>query len=585
MADIDLPVWSFRANWSEGVDERLEWKTDVLRADEGAEQRRSVRPTPRRVIEADFLVSGAERTFYDLFMHRLGAGECMIPLYWDASPISSAAVAGVTDRLVFDTRWTEFAPGLAILQAKSALVYEVVEITSADDSGLDLASATGRSWPAGTTVTPLRRGLIDDMGSLTHHSARVASVSAQLLLTCPNPREAVADAGITYLGLPVFTDEPNWVEPLAAELARDAVRFDPETGVPYQTDPTGRANVGQAHRWFLAGRERLASFRDMLYRRRGRAAAFWLPTFKSDLTLVNSPSASATQITIENVGYDYIGGPTSGREHIVIFLRSGGPIIRRVTSVLAGLTAATERLNLDSALGLDLSPGQVRKICFLDAARFDQDSFDLSHPVNSTGLTECTGVFRTFKNSRDPAGANSLPIPTAAPGLTACGPDVPSDCYAVPVFEGWYYKLIAFVTGANPEAGWSGYTTGTNGPAITSFSIDTAVTIDGVTLPANHVFSGIIVPGDLTYGGKKFFEYRVIDKKTFEILFYFSPFGMTLTSLELQWGNTAFPGVVGCDSYYSVASTVWDTNSLALPIASDLCALNTFTSEWGPFPL
>lgn len=420
MADSDLPVWSFRANWKDGVTERLEFLTDVIRAQEGAEQRRCLRVLPRRTIEADFLLRGPERTFYDLFINRLGGATMMIPLYWDVTALSAATVATTTTRIDFDNTLREFAVGLAIIMGKTALDYEVVEIESMDASGVNLADPTTRSWPVGSKLMPLRRGIIDDVGTPTFLAGGVATISARFLLTVPNLWTPPGDPAPVYDGRPVFLDEPNWVDPLTTSYDRETVRLDTTLGIPYQTDSLGRALLGQSHRWFLNGREKLAGFRDLLYRRKGRAGSFWLPTFKHDLRLTNSPGSGATQITVENVGYRYTGGPTSGRQYIAI-KHSGGTILRKVTSVLPGLTAATERLNLDAPLGLALSPGQVLRISFADVARFDQDDFEIQHHAGIDGLAECNATFRTFKATRTAPLPISFPIPLGIQNGLPCG--------------------------------------------------------------------------------------------------------------------------------------------------------------------
>lgn len=420
MADSDLPVFSFRANWKEGVTERLEFLTDVLRASEGAEQRRCLRPTPRRTLEADFLLTGPERTFYDLFTNRLGGGEMMVPLYWDIAAITNAVVAGSTTRLNFDNTYREFEVGLAILTGKTALDYEVVEITGLDAGGANLAEETARSWPVGSKLIPLRRAVIDDAGTPTHATAGVAAVTIRFAFQGPQAWDPGDDPSPIYAGRPVFLDEPNWVDTLDVVYDRDTVRLDNNLGSLYQVDPTGRANLGQSHRWFLPGRQRLAEFRDLIYRHKGRAGSFWLPTFKADLRLASPALAASAQITVENVGYRYTGGPTSGRQYIAI-KHSGGTILRKVTSVLPGLTSATERLNLDAPLGLDLAPGLVRRISFADVARFDQDSYEITHHGGIDNLHECQAVFRTFKATRTAPLPISFPIPAGFKNALPCG--------------------------------------------------------------------------------------------------------------------------------------------------------------------
>lgn len=614
--DIELPVWSFRANWRDGVTERLEFLTDVLRGAEGAEQRRSLRPTPRRTVEADFLLSGPERTFYDLFTNRLGGGEMMVPLYWDVASITSAIPAGATTRIDFDNTLREFIPGLAILTGKTALDYEVVEIVSIDALGVEIADETARSWPVGSKIIPLRRALIDEQGTPSHATAGMAAFSARFLLldgndwwpAVPLPKHSggwkyllepwdtedsdysavdfddsgwdighapfyrrgpphyfpgvtewggygvgtdilvsqdiwlrrtfqvapgydlridlafdntarlwidgeevtltstgsgLATATLTnltntnpsicifvdeldvdggsnytfadvqvsqvlagaqpvqlYQGRPVFLDEPNWVDSLEVAMDRDTIRLDNNLSLPYQVDATGRATLGQSHRWFLPGRQRLAEFRDLIYRHKGRVGSFWLPTFKHDLRLVNSPGSGATQIIVENVGYGYTGGPTSGREYIAI-KHAGGTILRKVTSVLPGTTPATERLNLDAPLGLALSPGQVRRISFADVARFDQDDYEITHHGGIDNLHESQGVFRTFKATRTAPDPISHPIPDSFMSPSPCGVDSPQ--ILVPRHSpGWKYLLEPYTTVgsdySNPgfnDAGWA----------------------------------------------------------------------------------------------------------------------------------
>lgn len=423
MSDALLPVFSFRPNWQEPMVERVSFLTDVIGTDQGVEQRRSIRETPRRSYEADFLLTHEERTFWDLYVDNLGGLEMTAPIYWEVVTIPATLTATVTSRINFDTtrrEWAYHAGLLAILMGKTARDYEVVEIASVDDDGVNLAEPPVRSWPKGTKLYPLRRAALEDVGEVNQPSAAVATVSARLRLIGPNPWSPAADDSPVYGGLPVMLSEPNWVEPLSFTQDREVALLDTSVGRTYQVDATGRVLLGQSHRWFLPGKEKLAGFRDLIYRHRGRQGGFWLPTFKADLTLAAAVASSATQITVKNVGYLYTGGARSGREYIAI-KHGSGTIIRRVLSVIAGTTPATERLNLDSPVGLDLSPGQVRRISFADTARFESDDFEISHFAGIEGHHEAQTMFRTFQNTRTAPTPISYPIPDATMGTEPCG--------------------------------------------------------------------------------------------------------------------------------------------------------------------
>jgi hypothetical protein len=68
VADADLPVWSIKPNWVNGIREKLSWLTDVLASSYGTEQRRALRLSPRREFEMTFNPVDEARSYFDLFL-------------------------------------------------------------------------------------------------------------------------------------------------------------------------------------------------------------------------------------------------------------------------------------------------------------------------------------------------------------------------------------------------------------------------------------------------------------------------------------------------------------------------------------
>lgn len=582
MADIDLPAFSFRPDWADGVSEKLTFLTDVMRSTTGAEQRRRVRSTPRRSVEADFLLVGPERTFWDLFMSRLAGGEVLVPFFWEAVAVSGL-VAGSTTRINFDTQHREFYPGgLVMLSGGSALDFEVLAVSGVDATGITLVSAVTRSWGRGTRLMPVAPALVDEMGSPSHKSAAVAVVSARFIFNRPNKRVVPPDPATVYAGLPVFGQEPNWADDLDADFDREATRLDNSSGRIYQIDLLGRAFVGQAHRWFLPGRESLAEFRDLLYRNAGRRGTFWLPTFKADLSLKAPVASGSTRIVVAEAGLNYANVPFSGREYIAI-RHSGGTIYRKIVSVLPGLTPGTERVNLDAPVGLALSPGQVRKISFMDTARFDQDEFQLTHHGPLDGLHECSAVFRTFRNARTAPMPVANPAPAGVEDWTVCGEDVPSACYEVPIFDGWYYRLdVQRVWGAMSND-WTGVNEdGSYDIGITMW-FSQAVEVNGVILNANEmIWSWAGNPGNLTRGATRFARFSSPDNDgNFSIFLYFNPAltpGLMVNDFSASYGWGAHqrgyweandPLGQGARCRYNISGSYWNEGGLAPPLAAN----------------
>lgn len=444
MAIPDIPVFSFRVNWKEPLDETISFLTDVMRSVEACEQRRKLRQTPRRSFDVDLLLTGPERTFWDLFIHSLGPRDVLCPLYWDVVAVTSPLLVGSTDRIDFDTTrrdWAFQAGGAAIIQRNDALTYEVVEIAAVDDEGIDLVGPVQRQWPRGTKIMPLRRAKIDGTGDMSAITAGVATISARLLLKESNPwTPIIPEDPVIYGDLPVFLDEPNWVESLSVGMEREIETLDNQVGLTYETFPLNRIMVGQQHRWFLPGKDRVADFRDLIYTNAGRAGAFWLPTFKADFKLATAAGSGASQIEVENVGFGLTGGPRDGREHIAI-KHGSGTICRKILSVVPGSTEKTEKLNLDGPVGLALQPGQVRRISFMDTARFDTDEFTISHYGGAEAHHESTASFRTFRNTRVPPTILIADIPEAEMSDVQCG----STSFIVPCapqfYNGWDYEI------------------------------------------------------------------------------------------------------------------------------------------------
>lgn len=439
MAIPALPIFSFRPNWQDGITESFIWVTDVLASDVGAEQRRSLRLTPGRQFETSLALWDNERAFFDLYLSRLAALEAFFPLWPNVARLREGAAMGET-RLTFDTRWREFWDGtFAMVQGKDAMTFQAVEIISVDDEGLHLAAPLSRPWKVGSAVMPLRRGRWDltDSTGFSKLSSRAATSTFRINITEPNVWPDDTDETFPiYAGYPVMTESPDVRDNLDFSFARQIATLGNDFGKSFYADLADRAFLAQAHQWYLKGRQKHAAFKDFMYRMRGRARAFWVPTFNRDMKLAAPALAAATTFEIEKMGYGYSGGPGPGREYIAIFLNDGTMIFRKVNGLLTPSHDDWEKLSLDAALGVDIAPATVRQISFMDMGRFDQDQFDFQHHTDTDGLTTVGAVFKTFTNTRTAPDPIDYPIPVTAESYTPCGmPDDFVDTCA-PVYKG-----------------------------------------------------------------------------------------------------------------------------------------------------
>lgn len=440
-----FPVWTIRPNWREGVMERLEWLTDVLVAQSsGAEQRRALRMTPRRYIEITVHPTRQERSFLDLQLHRNGSALWLFPVWFDVAKLSSP-VEPLDERVEFDNTFREHGLGGYALLFKDAFTWEVISIAASDDDGLDLAAPIDGTWPAGTQVYPLRFARLPMETSLSALTNRVGESVLMWQIAQANDFVETEPTDLEFEGVPVLNVPPNRSQEITLDHVRLAEEHDNRTGVPYRTDPIGRAFQIQGHGWFIRGREAHAQFRAMLYWLRGRQKAVWLPSFNDDI-IVTRPSALASlNLDIERIGMAYSGGLTPGRDVVLV---NGVPA--RVTALGAPQSAAEERLRIGAGLTAAIPAGATGS--FMSMCRLNQDAIELMHHTDIDGLTEASATFQSFADTRDPSGTIYKPIPEAGKFVGACGS---SFILQNPNFEegatGWQGQFA--VKNATPDGG------------------------------------------------------------------------------------------------------------------------------------
>lgn len=440
IADADLPVFPFKVNWKNGISERLEWKTDILTDLVGNEQRRGLRLHPRRDFEVTLTLWDQERQFLDLWLHRMVGTEFMFPL-WHDSVRSTQEVAQGQKTIWVDTQGLEFTIGsYALLRGLTAMSFERVLVAEVRADRIVAVDDLVGTWPKGTRVEPLVRGQMSDQTRMTLVTSKASSVQAEFQTTRAQIYDPGDETMDLYMGLPVITQQPNRSDQLDVRHIWNFYESDSGTGRRYRKSEEDRARVSQKHSWFLRGRANKAAFRSLLYRLDGSRAPVWLPTFNEDITLAQNAAPGATSIYVKEFGFAYTGGPTSGREHIVIHTTTGR-IYRRVTGTAAA-PAGQERLVLNAALPAGLAMSNVRIISWIDTARLENDRIEFNHINAADGVSTVSSIFKTFRNERTPPIILSAPIPEAAKSGTLCGDDTPL-CYTMPYFpefEGWEWE-------------------------------------------------------------------------------------------------------------------------------------------------
>lgn len=431
--DVDLPVWSIRPNWANGITETLEWLTDVSTSDTGTEQRAARRLTPRRSFEATYNPVRNERTFLGLMLDAFVAQPFYYPLWHDKARLVATAAAAAT-RVDFDNVYREFTDGGLALLYEDAFNFEVISIASQDDTGLNLAAPLDSTWSVRSVLYPLRKALMDPSSNYDALTSRVGQAQLKFTVNEANDYDEAFIGMMSYADRPIISIETDRADPLTVSYQRMIDELDNDTGLVKRNDLAGRSFAQQAQTWHIRGRQAHHEFRAMLYALRGRQKSVWLPTWNDDVFVSRDAAQGAVNLDIERVGYNYVGSGNviPGKEYLWFKDQ-----VLMVTAVGAAQSPQEDRLRIGGGLQAPLATG--RSASFLQAARLDQDSVELHHETDNEGVMTCQAAFRTFNDNRDPTGIIYTPTPSGDMDGASCGSPEPGSC--IRTFDGWYWHI------------------------------------------------------------------------------------------------------------------------------------------------
>lgn len=383
--------WLGAPDWSGGITETLEWKTDVLQSPTGAEQRIARRLTPRRYFELTTVCAGAERGAFENWLARAGSMEWAMPLWPDVAQLTTNYAAG-KKTIGIPTGGREFVNGAEVLlQSRPGWLstYEICTISGFGTDWMTFAEPLQHDWSTGALVYPLRPAVLTDPPSITRRGP-LASAQVRFRIAARNGVRPAAPP-VSYLGFPVIQHTSDYRDDLSAEYQRLLLTLDNSVGVPYRTDTAGRPFYTAQHVWTLTGRADQRALRAMFYYLRGRQRTVWIEGDPGEL--VPAGDLNANHIDVEYCGLSDSGvaGDIPSRRHIAITLVSGAKYYRRVLSATRQNT--TERLQLDGT-GSTAASDSILSVAWLHKTRLNDDSVTWEHITDADGLATVSAVFR-----------------------------------------------------------------------------------------------------------------------------------------------------------------------------------------------
>lgn len=368
-------VFSIMPDTSKSYVESLEWVTDVITAHDGSEQRSTLNDLPDTQISMSVHQQQEQIHYLDSLLWGWQHRVYLLPLWHRHTALSAPVneglkvIPGLTAHVGFK------AGGLGILWAAFDR-FETFEVVDIQPDHLTIKRPLLGTWGVGTLVAACRPARLPQEVEVSWDHADLASVPLKFIFTDVE-LEVPVEAPGQYRNLPTMMIAPNWVSPLTEKNVRNLDVFETDLKARYTVLKNDVPYVVRSHAWFLKGKSKIAEFRGWLYSRRGRATPFWAPSWKSDLVLGERVEQGKDQITVKSISYRSLYASNDGRKDIVIFLRAGPPLFRRISNTAASTNPGHEILVLDAEISQTIELNQVWMICFLCLYRLDADGVEL----------------------------------------------------------------------------------------------------------------------------------------------------------------------------------------------------------------
>jgi hypothetical protein len=381
--------------------ETLEFKTDIIPANDGSEQRINVREAPRQRIQMKVRTDDDRtRDSINALLYDWQARVFGVPVWWEAKPLGAAVLINDT-LLVVDTTNADFRAGGLVMIYDSNFVNEVLEIQSLTAGDITLDVGLGRAYDAvNTLVIPVRTALTKTQLSQARYAIGPTDFSLEFT-TLDNIRLNDASAFATYQGVgqtvakPFIRDRFNFLKgaTIGEGIRRKVTRLDPETGPPLQFSPWAKGKPQFGYGFEADTFEEVFDFRQLLHELNGSQLSFYVGTGRDDIKVTVDIPDLATNIDFENIGFTLFIQNVTPRSDIQI-IRTDGTLSQHQVTGSSIIDDDTERLTISPAVTPALPVAEIERVEFITLNRISDDRPTFSHqrPGRSRIDMKLTGV-------------------------------------------------------------------------------------------------------------------------------------------------------------------------------------------------
>jgi hypothetical protein len=355
------------------IEEKLLFKTDVITARDGTEQRISARRIPRQTYNIKYEFAQNRRAKFLQNALEGGAGSSYLLPIWTEQRNASAITVNDTT-ITVDTKYGDFVAGDAFfIYQESDGTGETGAIDSLTDSQITTVDPIAKSY-ANPVVMPLKRafGNLNGRGNMTTGG----SIEYDILMRIPDSNAVAPPTFSTnYKSTPVITDGYLFAgRSQTREFNSGVWSVDNTTGLFDNIQKWDIPKVAFEATYELDTMQDVWEFRSYLHYLNGMQKTVYMPTHDEDFVMTRNYSASDTDIYVTNNSYFDTWGTRDFTDNVAIY--DGTNWFFREITASTEVDDDEEYITIDTSLGTSYNIGTL-KIMRLTKVRLLSDTVSI----------------------------------------------------------------------------------------------------------------------------------------------------------------------------------------------------------------
>lgn len=365
------------------VKEILQWRTRILPALGGKEQRIALREQPRQEFEIDWQLFDREDQQMMALLFDWQSESFGLPLFHERMRLTAATSIGALSFPVISTSNVDIRVGGLFVVWKDSRTYDVLEVDTVGATTVTTLTAAQFAYAKDDYVIPVR--IVKTDASLAGRRPPYNLRSLRMRFTCADNDTGApvgSTAGWSTFKSKVFLDgTESAILPsgtMEEQFNRQITVIDNNAGVVYQRSFWDRNKHGYRLTFSPKTRADLMKIRKLLIALRGPQTSFYAPTRSSDLTPTQSLTNTSQLLIVDNIGYSKFVRARQQKVSIRITLVDGTVLLRDITAAVE-LSTTEEQLTVDTPWSGTTPAADVARIEFIELLRLAADDVELTH--------------------------------------------------------------------------------------------------------------------------------------------------------------------------------------------------------------